>query len=92
MTANAVKPAVANMSLGGGADTVLDNAVSASIASGVSYSIAAGNGFLDLFALDACTQSPARGPAHRIGSSTPARSSSHAVTVAASSGRAIPYP
>ncbi|HWS33474.1 MAG TPA: S8 family peptidase [Actinoplanes sp.] len=60
VTANAVKPAVANMSLGGGADTVLDNAVSASIASGVSYSIAAGNGFLGLFALDACTQSPAR--------------------------------
>lgn len=60
VTANAVKPAVANMSLGGSADTVLDNAVSASIASGVSYSIAAGNGFLGLFALDACTQSPAR--------------------------------
>jgi subtilisin family serine protease len=63
VTANAVKPAVANMSLGGGADTVLDNAVSASITSGVSYSIAAGNGFLGLFALDACTQSPARVPA-----------------------------
>ncbi|BEL05145.1 hypothetical protein Q0Z83_033360 [Actinoplanes sichuanensis] len=63
VTTNAVKPAVANMSLGGGADTVLDNAVSASITSGVSYSIAAGNGFLGLFALDACTQSPARVPA-----------------------------
>jgi subtilisin family serine protease len=63
VTANAVKPAVANMSLGGGADTALDNAVSASITSGVSYSIAAGNGFLGLFALDACTQSPARVPA-----------------------------
>ncbi|MDI6103436.1 S8 family peptidase [Actinoplanes sp. NEAU-A12] len=60
VTANAVKPAVANMSLGGGADTVLDNAVRASITSGVSYAIAAGNGFLGLFALDACTQSPAR--------------------------------
>ncbi|MBB2941053.1 subtilisin family serine protease [Actinoplanes lutulentus] len=60
VTANAVKPAVANMSLGGSADTALDNAVSASIASGVSYAIAAGNGFLGLFALDACTQSPAR--------------------------------
>ncbi|MBG0564980.1 S8 family peptidase [Actinoplanes sp. NEAU-A11] len=60
VTANAVEPAVANMSLGGGADTALDNAVRASIASGVSYSIAAGNGFLGLFALDACTQSPAR--------------------------------
>jgi subtilisin family serine protease len=63
VTANAVKPAVANMSLGGGADTVLDNAVSASITSGVSYSIAAGNGLFGLFALDACTQSPARVPA-----------------------------
>ncbi|GAA0807824.1 hypothetical protein Sya03_42130 [Spirilliplanes yamanashiensis] len=62
VTANAVKPAVANMSLGGGADTALDNAVKRSIASGVTYSIAAGNGFLGLFALDACTQSPARVP------------------------------
>ncbi|MEV6595536.1 S8 family peptidase [Actinoplanes sp. NPDC051346] len=62
VTANAQKPAVANMSLGGSADTALDNAVSRSIASGVSYSIAAGNGFLGLFALDACTQSPARVP------------------------------
>ncbi|WP_328478235.1 S8 family peptidase [Actinoplanes sp. NBC_00393] len=60
VTANAVKPAVANMSLGGGADTALDNAVRASISSGVSYAIAAGNGLFGLFALDACTQSPAR--------------------------------
>ena len=60
VTANAQKPAVANMSLGGGADTALDNAVRASIGSGVSYAIAAGNGFLGLFALDACTQSPSR--------------------------------
>ncbi|MGA5304853.1 S8 family peptidase [Nucisporomicrobium flavum] len=62
VTANAVKPAVANMSLGGGADTALDNAVSRSIASGVSYSIAAGNGLFGIIALDACTQSPARVP------------------------------
>ncbi|MEU4558707.1 S8 family peptidase [Actinoplanes sp. NPDC023936] len=60
VTANARKPAVANMSLGGGADTALDNAVRASITSGVSYAIAAGNGLFGLFALDACTQSPAR--------------------------------
>ena len=60
VTANAVQPAVANMSLGGGANTALDDAVRASIASGVTYAIAAGNGFLGLFALDACTQSPAR--------------------------------
>jgi subtilisin family serine protease len=60
VTANAQKPAVANMSLGGGADTALDNAVRRSIASGVSYAIAAGNGLFGLFPLDACTQSPAR--------------------------------
>ena len=37
--------------------------------SGVSYAIAAGNGFLGLFALDACTQSPARvaDGHHRVG-------------------------
>ncbi|MFI7599121.1 S8 family serine peptidase [Actinoplanes sp. NPDC049681] len=62
VTANAQKPAVANMSLGGGADTALDSAVTRSISSGVSYSIAAGNGLLGIFALDACTQSPARVP------------------------------
>lgn len=62
VTANAQKPAVANMSLGGGADTALDSAVTRSIASGVSYSIAAGNGLFGIFALDACTQSPARVP------------------------------
>ncbi|MFD3930293.1 S8 family serine peptidase [Streptomyces sp. NPDC058614] len=43
VTANAVKPAVANMSLGGGADSALDTAVRNSIASGVTYAIAAGN-------------------------------------------------
>lgn len=53
-------PAVANMSLGGGASTSLDNAVKRSIADGVSYAIAAGNGDLLGFAQDACTVSPAR--------------------------------
>ncbi|MFD9327614.1 S8 family serine peptidase [Streptomyces sp. NPDC060065] len=43
VTQNAVKPAVANMSLGGGADSALDTAVRNSIASGVTYAIAAGN-------------------------------------------------
>lgn len=43
VTANAVKPAVANMSLGGGVDTALDTAVRNSIASGVTYAVAAGN-------------------------------------------------
>ncbi|MET8686367.1 S8 family peptidase [Streptomyces sp. NPDC004732] len=36
-------PAVANMSLGGGASTTLDNAVKKSITDGVSYAVAAGN-------------------------------------------------
>jgi subtilisin family serine protease len=62
VTAHAVKPAVANMSLGGGVDATLDNAVKKSIASGVSYSVAAGNGnFLGLPA-NACNYSPARVP------------------------------
>ncbi|MEV4937984.1 S8 family peptidase [Streptomyces zaomyceticus] len=43
VTQNAVKPAVANMSLGGGVDTALDTAVRNSIASGVTYAVAAGN-------------------------------------------------
>src|SRR5689334_2455528 len=49
------QPAVANMSLGGGASTALDTAVSNSIADGVTYAIAAGNSNVD-----ACTTSPAR--------------------------------
>jgi subtilisin family serine protease len=58
VTANAVKPAVANMSLGGGASSTVDAAVSNSIASGVVYSISAGNSNSN-----ACNQSPARTPA-----------------------------
>ncbi|OLE30608.1 MAG: hypothetical protein AUG44_00965 [Actinobacteria bacterium 13_1_20CM_3_71_11] len=54
VTAHAVKPAVANMSLGGPADSALDDAVTASIASGVTYAVAAGNDDVD-----ACTASPA---------------------------------
>jgi len=67
------QPAVANMSLGGGASSALDTAVSNSIADGVTYAIAAGND-----AVDACTQSPARvASAITVGSttSTDARSS-----------------
>src|SRR6476661_6299549 len=55
VTANHVSPAVANMSLGGSASTTLDQSVQSSIASGVTYAIAAGNSNAD-----ACTQSPAR--------------------------------
>ncbi len=40
---NAVKPAVANMSLGGGASTSLDTAVRNAIAKGVTFAVAAGN-------------------------------------------------
>ncbi|WP_306210103.1 S8 family peptidase [Actinoplanes sp. RD1] len=58
VTQNAVKPAVANMSLGGGKSATLDAAVSASIASGVTYTISAGNDNSD-----ACNYSPADVPA-----------------------------
>ena len=53
-------PAVANMSLGGGASTALDAAVVNSIADGVSYAVAAGNGNQGGRAQDACKYSPAR--------------------------------
>jgi len=55
VTRNHVKPAVANMSLGGGASTALDTAVNNSISAGVTYAIAAGNSNRD-----ACKYSPAR--------------------------------
>lgn len=63
VTANAVKPAVANMSLGGGASTALDQAVTNSINSGIGYAVAAGNGNIAGVAQDACKYSPARVPA-----------------------------
>jgi subtilisin family serine protease len=59
VTANAVKPAVANMSLGGSADQVLDEGVKRSIASGVVYALSAGNGSGGQ-PRQACVQSPAR--------------------------------
>jgi subtilisin family serine protease len=55
VTANAVRPAVANMSLGGGTSAALDSAISKAVASGVVFAIAAGNS-----AVNACTVSPAR--------------------------------
>ncbi len=41
--ANHIKPAVANMSLGGGASSALDSAVNNSINAGVTFAVAAGN-------------------------------------------------
>ncbi|HVG57275.1 MAG TPA: S8 family serine peptidase [Hyalangium sp.] len=55
VTANKQLPAVANMSLGGGADRALDDAVRKSVAGGVVYTLAAGNDNRD-----ACSTSPAR--------------------------------
>jgi subtilisin family serine protease len=57
VTRNATRPAVANMSLGGGASATIDRAVNASIASGVTYAVAAGNENQN-----ACNTSPARVP------------------------------
>ena len=55
-------PAVANMSLGGGASSAIDAAVTNSIADGVTYAVAAGNGNQAGRAQDACKYSPARVP------------------------------
>jgi subtilisin family serine protease len=55
LSTNYIAPAVANMSLGGGANSALDTAVRNSIADGISYGVAAGND-----SADACTGSPAR--------------------------------
>lgn len=53
VAANAVKPAVANMSLGGGADTAIDTAVKGAVSKGVTFAVAAGNENAD-----ACEGSP----------------------------------
>jgi aqualysin 1 len=59
VTANAVRPAIANMSIGGSATQALDDAVIKSADSGVFYSIAAGN-----YGSNACNYSPARAGTH----------------------------
>jgi subtilisin family serine protease len=59
VVANARKPAVANMSLGGGPDPALDDGVRRAIASGVTFALSAGNGFAGE-PRPACNQSPAR--------------------------------
>jgi hypothetical protein len=56
VTGNAVRPAIANMSLSGGGNETLDNAVRNSIADGIIYVVTAGN----TNGTDACARSPAR--------------------------------
>ncbi|MHB1262890.1 MAG: S8 family peptidase [Gemmatimonadaceae bacterium] len=64
-------PAVANMSLGGGANTSVDDAARRMIASGVATGIAAGNGNQGGREQDACKYSPARvAEAMTIGATT----------------------
>ena len=53
-------PAVANMSLGGGASTTVDDALRRMIADGVATAVAAGNGNQGGRQADACKYSPAR--------------------------------
>ncbi len=66
VAANHVKPAVANMSLGGGASSALDNAVNSAVAQGITMVVAAGNDNRN-----ACNYSPARaGSAITVGSTT----------------------
>jgi len=55
VSGNAIKPAVANMSLVGGSSRSLDTAVNNSITAGVTYAVAAGNSNAD-----ACRYSPAK--------------------------------
>jgi len=66
VTANGVKPAVVNMSLGGSFDMAVNTAVQNSIAAGFVYVLSAGNDDAD-----ACGQSPASTPAAiTVGSTT----------------------
>ncbi len=66
VTGHRVRPAVANMSLGGGASSALDTAVRNSISAGVTYAVAAGNSNAN-----AGNYSPARvGEAITVGATT----------------------
>jgi subtilisin family serine protease len=68
MVANAVKPAVANMSLGGSRSALVDEAVARAVAAGITVSVAAGNS-----GLNACDFSPAAEPtALTVGATTSA--------------------
>jgi subtilisin family serine protease len=57
VAANAQRPAVANMSLGGAASSPVDQALANAVASGITFVVAAGN-----TNTDACGSSPAREP------------------------------
>gem|GEM_PF-827023 len=57
VAANAIRPAVANMSLGGGASNALDEAIRNAVAAGIAHVVAAGN-----TDTNACNGSPAREP------------------------------
>ena len=71
VTGNHVKPATANMSLGGGANSSVDDAARRMIAAGVATAIAAGNGNQGGREQDACNYSPARvAEAMTIGATT----------------------
>ena len=71
VAANHVKPAVANMSLGGGASTAIDAATNGMINAGVTVVVAAGNGNFLGIAQNACNYSPARVPnAITVGATT----------------------
>ncbi len=66
VAANGVRPAVANMSLGGGVSEALDAAVANSVSSGITFVVAAGNSNAN-----ACNFSPARAPsAITVGATT----------------------
>ncbi|RKT82043.1 Serine protease, subtilisin family [Saccharopolyspora antimicrobica] len=67
---NAAKPAVANMSLGGGANSSLDSAVQRAIQAGVTFAVASGNDNTN-----ACNTSPARVPSAITVNATDSRDS-----------------